>query len=47
MVLPDGVLAYKFLNNANSSSNQHELIRATLTDLIYDNMIIQRRYLMI
>ena len=37
MALPDGVLAYKFMNNANISE-QHKLVRATQTELKYENM---------
>ena len=38
MTLPDGVLAYKFLNNANVSEQHKQLVRATLTVLKYENM---------
>ena len=37
MVLPDGILAYKFSNNANISDSREKLIRATMT---YDNSVI-------
>ena len=32
MELPDGILAYKFLNNANLSNTHEQLIRATLDE---------------
>ena len=38
MVLPEGILAYKFLNNANLSDTHDKLIRATMTDLTYNSM---------
>ena len=38
MTLPDGVLAYHFLNSANISAHHKELARATLSELKYDNM---------
>ena len=38
IVLPDGVLAYKFLNNANISKRHIQLVPATLTELKYKNM---------
>ena len=38
MVLPDGILAYKFLNNANISDSREKLIRATMTTLSYEVM---------
>ena len=37
MGLPDGVLAYKFLNNANISEH-HSWYGATLTELKYNTM---------
>ena len=36
MVLPDGILAYKFLNNANISDSHKKLIHATMTTLSYE-----------
>ena len=36
MTLPDGVLAYKFLNNPNISEQHKQLMRATLTELKYE-----------
>ena len=33
MALPDGVLAYKFLNNGNISEQHKQLVRSTLTEL--------------
>ena len=38
MALPDGALAYKFLNNAQVSEQHKQLVRATLTELKYENM---------
>ena len=38
MGLPDGVLAYKFLNNANISEHHKQLVRATLSELKYNTM---------
>ena len=38
MGLPDGVLAYKFLNNANISEHHKQLVRATLSELKYSTM---------
>ena len=38
MVLPDGILAYEFLNNANISDSHEKLIRATMTELTYKAM---------
>ena len=35
MKLPDGVLAYRFLYNANISSHHKQLVRATLPELSY------------
>ena len=35
MTLPDGVLAYRFINSANISEQHKQLIRATLPDLDY------------
>ena len=32
MGLPDGALAYKFLNNANISEHYQQLVRATISD---------------
>ena len=43
MVLLDGILAYKFLNNAAISDSQAKLIRATLTTLTYESMKEQMR----
>ena len=37
MTLPGGVLAYKFMNNANISE-LHKLVRATQTELKYENV---------
>ena len=44
MVLPEGILAYKFLNNANLSDTHDKLIRATMTDLTYNSMKNQVNY---
>ena len=33
MALPDGVLTYKFLNNASISEQHKQLVRSTLTEL--------------
>ena len=41
MVLPAEVLAYKDLNNANISSENKKLIRATVVTLTYENMTKQ------
>ena len=41
MVLPTGALAYKVLNNADISSEQKQLIRATVRTLTYENMTKQ------
>ena len=41
MVLPNGVLAYKVLNNANISPEKKQLIRATVLTLTYENMTKQ------
>ena len=38
MELPDGVLAYQFLNSANISSHHKQLVRATLPELSYQSM---------
>ena len=38
IVLPDAVLAYQLLKNANLPSEKRSLARATLTALTYDNM---------
>eukprot|EP00111_Clytia_hemisphaerica_P016506 TCONS_00048945-protein len=38
MILPDGILVYKFLNNANISDSHEKLIRATMTELSYNSM---------
>ena len=38
MGLPDGVLAYKFLNNTNISEHHKQLVRATLSELKYNTM---------
>ena len=38
MGLPDGVLAYKFLNNANISEHHKQLVRATLNELKYNTL---------
>ena len=38
MELPDGVLAYRFLNSANISSHHKQLVRATLSELSYQSM---------
>ena len=38
MVLLTGVLTYKVLKNANISSEQKQLIRATVVSLTYENM---------
>ena len=38
MEIHDGVLAYRFLNNANISESHKQLIRATLPDLRYTTM---------
>ena len=38
MGLPGGVLAYKFLNNANISEHHKQLVRATLSELKYNTM---------
>ena len=43
MELPDGVLAYRFLNSANISSHHKQLIRATLPELGYQS-ISSKRY---
>ena len=36
--LPDGVLAYRFLNSADISSHHKQLVRATLPELSYQSM---------
>ena len=36
--LPEGVLAYRFLNSANISSHHKQLGRATLPELSYQSM---------
>ena len=41
MDLPDGVLAYKLLKQAGLSGTHEQLIRATMTDLSYENMKLQ------
>ena len=41
MALPDGVLAYKLLKQAGLSETHEQLIRATITDLSYENMKLQ------
>ena len=38
MKLPTGALAYKVLKNANLSKEKHQLIRATIVSLTYENM---------
>ena len=38
MGLPDGVLAYRFLNSVNISSHHVQLVRATLSELSYQSM---------
>ena len=38
MGLPEGVLAYKFLNNTNISEHHKQLVRATLSELKYNTM---------
>ena len=38
MELPDGVLAYRFLNSANISSHHKQLVRATLPELSYQSI---------
>ena len=38
MELPEGVLAYRYLNGANISEAHKQLVRATLTELKYTNM---------
>ena len=38
MVLLTGVLTYKVLKNVNISSEQKQLIRATVVSLTYENM---------
>ena len=38
MELPDGVLAYQFLNSANISSHHKQLVRATLPEMSYQSM---------
>ena len=38
MGLPDGVLAYKFLNNANISEHHKQLVWATLSELKHNTM---------
>ena len=39
MILPDGILAYKFLNNAKITGHHKQLVRATLSELKkYDKM---------
>ena len=38
MPLPDGALAYHFLNSANISTGHKELVKTTLPNLKYDNM---------
>ena len=38
MVLPEGILAYKFLNNANLSDTRDKLIRTTMAELTYNSM---------
>ena len=43
MILPDGILAYEFLNNANISDSHEKLIRATMTELSYKSMKEQLR----
>ena len=43
MVLPDGILAYKFLNNANISESHEKLVRATMPNLTYKAMKDQLR----
>ena len=43
MILSDGILAYKFLNNASLSSQHQQLVKATLTELTYKNMKEQIR----
>ena len=38
MDIPDGVLAYRLLNNANLSEDKKQLIKATLTKMEYNEM---------
>ena len=38
MVLPDGVLAYRFLHSANLKEDEVKLCRATISDFTYDEM---------
>ena len=38
MGLPDGAVAYKFLNNATISEQHKQSVCAALTELIYQNM---------
>ena len=38
MKLPDGVLAYRVFNSANTSSHHKQLVRATLPELSYQSM---------
>ena len=39
MALPDGILPYKFLNNANVSQQHKQLkVHATLTELKHENI---------
>ena len=45
IALPDGVLAYKFLNKANISEQHKQLVHATLTELKYENMKDQNKKL--
>ena len=41
MALPDGILTYKLLKQAGLSETHEQLIRATITDLSYENMKLQ------
>ena len=41
IVLPEAVLVYRYLNSANLSEHHKEMVRATIADLTYSNMVQQ------
>ena len=45
--LPDGILAYRFLESANVSNQHKEFVRVTLTTLTYEEMKTQLRKILL
>ena len=43
MILPDSILAYKFLTNASLSESNLKLVKATLSELTYEKVKEQMR----